>query len=61
MHQAEYHEMEMRESDVEVLNIEYSLEIRGALIQEEKFIAGTGESFTPSLLQRIRKRSSTKG
>ena len=61
MHQAEYHAREMRESDVEVLNIEYSPEIRGALIQEEKFIARTGEYFTPSLLQRIRKRSSTKG
>ena len=51
----------MRERDVEVLNIEYSPEIRGTIIQEEKFIAGTGESFTPSLLQRIMKRSSTKG
>ena len=51
----------MRERDVEVLNIEYSPEIRGTIVQEEKFIAGTRESFTPSLLQRIMKRSSTKG
>ena len=61
MHQAEYHAREMRERDVGVLNIEYSPEIRGTIIQEEKFIVGTGESFTPSLLQRIRKRPSTKG
>ena len=61
MHQAGCHAREMRERDVEVLNIEYSPEIRGTIIQEEKFIAGTEESFTPSLLQRIRNRSSTKG
>ena len=61
MHQVGYHAREMRERDVEVSKIEYSPEIRVSIIQEEKFIAGTGESFTPSLQQRIRKRSSTKG
>ena len=60
MHQIEYHVGEIREGDVEFLNIGSSPEIRGTIIQEEEFIVGTGEAFTPSMSQKGRKRSSTK-
>ena len=51
----------MREVEVEFLNVESSLEIRGTIIQEEEFLTETEEVYIPSMSQRRRKRSSTKG
>ena len=38
MHQVGYHAREMRERDVEVLNIEYSPEIRGTKFKKKNLL-----------------------